>query len=115
MDRSYSLRRNKEFRYVYNRGKSIATKSVAMVYCKKKTTGLKIGFSVSKKIGNSVNRNKARRRLRECVRLNLPLIDQKCLLIYVARAPILQTPFEQLMEEVKYLIQKAVPVQGENN
>lgn len=33
-----------------------------------KGRGMKVGFSVSKKVGNAVTRNKVKRRLRECFR-----------------------------------------------
>ena len=80
-----------------------------LIYCKKKTNGLKIGFSVSKKIGKSVVRNKIRRRLKESVRLNLVDINQKNLLIFIARAPIKDATYGQIFADVKYLIKRAVP------
>lgn len=36
-----------------------------------KGKGLQVGFSVSKKVGNAVTRNKVKRRLRECFRPHL--------------------------------------------
>jgi ribonuclease P protein component len=36
------------------------------------STGVRVGFTCSKKVGNAVARNRARRRLREAARLELP-------------------------------------------
>jgi ribonuclease P protein component len=40
------------------------------------TTAVRIGFTCSKKVGNSVLRNRARRRLREIARATLPSLAQ---------------------------------------
>ena len=37
-------------------------------------TGINVGFTATKKIGNAVIRNKAKRRLRECARQFLPTL-----------------------------------------
>lgn len=39
---------------------------------KQADTGMRVGFTCSKKVGNAVARNKAKRRLREVARLVLP-------------------------------------------
>ena len=65
MKRCFSLKRNKTFRYVYRKGKSVPSRMLVMIYNKSKTGMVKVGFSVSKRIGNSVTRNRIKRRLRE--------------------------------------------------
>ena len=62
MERRYRLQKNRQFQYVYRRGKSAACKDLVMLYAKGR--GLQVGFSVSKKVGNAVVRNRTRRRLR---------------------------------------------------
>ena len=63
-----TLKKNKEFTFVYHRGKSCATRRMVLVYFKNKYGGLRSGFSVSKKVGGAVVRNKVRRRMKECMR-----------------------------------------------
>ena len=53
-----SLKKNYQFRYVYNRGKSIANKYLIMYVIKNNTDENRLGISVSKKIGNSVVRSR---------------------------------------------------------
>lgn len=39
-------------------------------------SGVRVGFTCSKKVGNAVARNRAKRRLREIARLELPLLGR---------------------------------------
>ena len=71
------------------------------------TKGLKIGFSVSKKVGNSVSRNLVKRRLRECVRAYLPMIAPRFNCVFVARQSALTADFGQMKAEVYSLMQRA--------
>ena len=68
MQRTYSLKKNAQFKYVYRRGTSGGSHEMVMLYVRANT--LKVGFSVGKKIGCAVERNRARRRIRETYRLN---------------------------------------------
>lgn len=59
-----SLNRNKDFLRLYHRGKSVA-KSGIVVYGMKNRLGVcRVGITSSKKIGNAVQRNRARRVIR---------------------------------------------------
>ena len=64
--RRYRLGDNKNYRFVYRRGKSVPSRNVVLVHLKGRD--LKIGFSVSGKVGNAVTRNRLRRWMREDVR-----------------------------------------------
>lgn len=65
--RRYRLGSNRNYRYVYRRGKSYPSKNLVLIYLKGKE--LKLGFSVSSKVGNAVTRNRVRRYMREDARL----------------------------------------------
>jgi len=95
---SDSLRRKKEFRYTYRMGKSCGGKLLAMVYVKNRGKEPKIGFSVSKKIGNAVVRNRVKRRMREAVTPLIPQIKGGINLIFIARDSIVEAPFLNIRE-----------------
>ena len=69
------LRKRAEFLYVRD-GKYAARHLVVVQARKRQESGaqIKCGFTATKKIGNAVARNRAKRRLRECARALLPAL-----------------------------------------
>ena len=65
-----SVRKNDEFKRVYQNGKSYANKYLVMYILKNDREKNRLGISVSKKVGNSVVRHRIARLLRESFRLN---------------------------------------------
>ena len=67
---SETLKKNHEFRRLYNKGKH-AVGPLFAVYCRKNGRDVnRLGITVSNKIGKAVVRNKIRRRVREIYRLS---------------------------------------------
>ena len=64
LNRTYSLKRHKEFRYTYRAGRRVGGKNFSLVWARNRVNRLQVGFSVSKKVGNSVERNRCKRRLK---------------------------------------------------
>lgn len=64
------MKNNYEFRRLYSKGKFASSPVMAVYVRRNKTAGNKLGFTVSTKLGNAVQRNRIRRRLREIYRLH---------------------------------------------
>lgn len=103
MERRYRLKKNRAFQYVYRRGQSVACRNLVMLLAPGKE--LKVGFSVSKKTGNAVTRNRIKRRLRECFRPYLGDVKTG-LYVIVARASAAEAAFDELKKDVRYLLKK---------
>ena len=69
MKYSESLKKNQDFKKVYNEGKSVANRQLVL-YVRENNLGRnRVGISVSKKVGNSVVRHRLCRLIREGYRL----------------------------------------------
>ena len=68
---------------------------------------VQVGFSVSKKIGNSVQRNRAKRRLKACFSPLLPSVKPGYNLIFIARAASLTDPFLAMQKSMVTALQRA--------
>jgi ribonuclease P protein component len=103
-----SLKKNKEFRRVYENGNSYATRNLVIYVLKAKNSYNRYGFSVSKRIGNAVTRNKLKRRLREIIReFEKKELFQAQDVIFIARKPVVNLDYQRLKKEVMKLYQKA--------
>ncbi|MFC1910810.1 ribonuclease P protein component, partial [Chloroflexota bacterium] len=94
-----------QFALVYNRGRSWAS---SLLVIKATSNGLDLsryGFSVSKRIGNAVIRNRTKRLLRELLRKSSlkPGWD----IVFVARHPFITASYQELEKEVTTLLTRA--------
>lgn len=67
---SESLKKNSDFRLVYQRGVSYSNRNLVMYVMPNHSDKNRIGISVSKKVGNSIVRHRITRLIRESYRLN---------------------------------------------
>ena len=63
------LRRKSDFSSIYKKGKSVGDRYVVLFYKKNGLPYNRMAFLASKKVGNSVQRNRARRLMKESFRL----------------------------------------------
>lgn len=96
MEFSQSLKKNHEFRRLYAKGKS-AVSPILVLYCRRNGRKVnRLGITVGGKIGNAVQRNRVRRRLKECYRTNEGRFSVGYDLILVARVRIRSASYQQI-------------------
>ena len=103
---STSLKKNYQFRYVYNKGKSIANRLLVMYVLKNGTQANKIGYSVSKKVGNSVVRSRVTRLLRESYRLMEEELCSGYDIVVIARAGANGASYAEIDSALRHLFRK---------
>ena len=68
---------------------------------------VRVGFTVTKKIGNAVERNRIRRRLREMVRLSNDTMKAGHDYVLIGRRSALNAPFERMTDEFTRALTRA--------
>lgn len=70
--------------------------------------GIRVGFTCSKKVGNAVARNKAKRRLREIARIVLPTCgNPDADYVLIGRAQVTANrPFNALLDDMRSAVKK---------
>ena len=104
--KKYRLVKRGSFSYVYRNGKRCSTALITMQFIK--SGSLKIGFSVSNKVGKACVRNLIKRRLRAISRELLPSVKGKFQIVFVAKNDIVNADFKQIKKDMLYLFNKLV-------
>ncbi|MDR1253505.1 MAG: ribonuclease P protein component [Oscillospiraceae bacterium] len=89
------LNKNRDFQRVYAKGKSSVSRIFVAYVLKFKGNENLIGITTSKKIGNAVKRNRARRVIKESYRQLEPSLSKGYVIVVVARG---KTPFVKSWE-----------------
>ena len=85
MKRFHSIKKNRDFQKVYREGRSCANRYLIMYVKKAEDDDIRIGISVSKKVGNSVVRHRMTRLIRESFRLNKGILKTGLDIVVVVR------------------------------
>jgi ribonuclease P protein component len=95
------LRQRRDFLAAATGAKAPASGFVLQARKRREGGPVRVGFTVSKKVGNSVERNRVRRRLREVVRLSQPSrMRPGHDYVLIGRRAALAASFDRMMEDL---------------
>lgn len=86
MKKIYRIKKSRLFKKVYTNGRYFAEKYLVLYILKNNEEHNKVGYSVSKKVGNSVVRNRVKRLMRENFRKIYDEIKPGYYIVFTARA-----------------------------
>lgn len=91
---------------VYARGKSAATSIMALKVLRRRFGDIRVGFTVGKKTGKAVTRNKIRRRMKEAFRVISPELEGSAHIVFIARAAISEAHYSDILRDMDYLLKR---------
>ena len=101
------LKENRDFRRIYKKGRACVGREV-VVYClKNRSPRNRIGITTGKKLGNAVERNRAKRIIRESYRLLEGRTQTGWDFVFVARSRALRIKMDEMKRTMANLFEKA--------
>jgi ribonuclease P protein component len=107
LKKQYRLRSRRDFKQVYSRGRSHVHPALVLYVRPRREGPARFGFSVSKKVGKAVVRNRVKRRLREAARAILPELSRTADAVVVARTRVKDASAAEVREILCELLRKA--------
>ena len=107
MKRKFRLTRSTDFKRVRRFGKSYAHPLVVLVTLPNEQGRPRLAVAAGRSLGGAVERNRAKRLLREAIRPNIPSILPGWDCLFLARRPILAAPFINIASAVTILLHQA--------
>ncbi|MCD6600037.1 MAG: ribonuclease P protein component [Dehalococcoidia bacterium] len=110
MKASWALTKRVQYALVYRKGSTFISGLIVMKVLSNRLDLSRYGFSVTKKVGNAVQRNRLKRLLRQIV--GSQLLKPGWDIVFIVRRRAVDANYHQLEEAVASLLSQARLVQG---
>lgn len=107
MQKQYRLTGSRSFDYLYRHGAVYRNALLVLYVVKSRFSTPKVGFSVGKKVGDSVRRNRTKRRLKEAFRLEMGRVATGQNYVVVARSGCAERSYAELKAAMLSLLKQA--------
>ena len=101
------IKKNTQYKKVYEKGKSVADYNLVLFYKKTNSNDLRFGFTAAKRMKLAVDRNFIRRRLKEIVRLNENKIKEGYDIVFMARLNATEADYKKLEKSFYKVLKRA--------
>ena len=105
LSKANRLNKHGSFSYVYRNGRRFAEPDLVLI-CTPARNNVRVGFSVSNKVGKAVVRNKVKRRLRAAVQERISRMAG-CQAVFVANVSAAGKDYATLESQVERLLKRA--------
>ncbi|NJD58173.1 MAG: ribonuclease P protein component [Anaerolineae bacterium] len=112
--RNFRLTRSTDFKRVRRFGKSYAHPFIVLVALPAEGERTLIGVSAGRSVGSAVDRNRAKRLIREAISPFLPALQPGWNILLLARKPILQAQFTEIQSSLQTLLTRGQILNGNN-
>ncbi len=106
MEHTVALKQNHIFRRLYARGESAVGRFVVVYARRNGTRTSRLGITTGLKLGHAVDRNRARRRIRECYRLQEERLKPGYDIVVVARSAAVDGDFREMQRSFLHQCKK---------
>lgn len=107
LKKCHRLKGSKRFLEIRRRGRTLVHPLLVMMVMPNELSLSRFGFVAGRRLGKAVKRNRARRLMREAIRLRLPTIAPGYDVIVVARQPMQNATFAEVEQAVERLLEQA--------
>jgi len=105
--RKFRLTKSADYKRVRRYGKYFAHPLIVLIAVNNHLDRTQIAVSSGRSLGNAVERNRAKRRIRACLQSIMSRIKPGWNIIIIARKPIVQANFQQLNNAIIDVLNKA--------
>lgn len=102
------VRRKAEFQQVFESGLRVPSRYFTMLVAQRSGNTARLGIVASRKLGDAVRRNRAKRLIREVFRLNRPVQAGGVDLVVIPRRELFEAPLSELEKDFRGAWRRAV-------
>lgn len=103
MEKNIRLRKNTDFQDVFKKGRNTWNRQFTLIIKRNNLRQSRVGFTITKKYGTAVERNKLKRRLREIIRTNKDLLIEDHDMILIPKACTKTMTYQALESSVRHV------------
>ena len=102
--KSERILKRRDYLRIYQNGVRVNSESFTVILCHNRSGIRRLGLTVSKKVGNSVKRNRIKRVLREFFRLNKDRFPASQDIVIIAKKNISSLEYQDVCRELEGLL-----------